>query len=276
MAKGLKELLKEKLSCRQLKLLPNSFDVIGDILVFASFPKELEKKEKVIGNAILRSFKNIKVVCRKTKQYSGTFRTPKIKVIVGARRKETEHRENGVRVKLDVEKVYFSPRLSHERERINKLIKEGEEVLVMFSGCGIYCINISKNSKAKKIYGVEINPVAHDYGLQNIKLNKAENVKLVLGDVKKVLPSIKKKFDRVLMPLPKSAVNFLDVALSKVKQNGIIHFYDFLHERDFKKSEIKIEEACKKINRNCQILMFVKCGQYGPGKYRVCVDAKIT
>jgi tRNA (guanine37-N1)-methyltransferase len=272
---GLKELLQEDLTKTERLLLPSSFDVVGDILIFADFPKELEKKEKIIGEKILEAFKNIKVVCKKTENYSGIFRTPILKIIVGEDRKETIHKENTIRVKLDVEKVYFSPRLGHERERINKLVKEGESVLVMFSGCAVYPVNIAKNTKAKEIYGVEINPVAHKYGIENLKLNKVNNVKLFLGGVKEVLPKIRKKFDRALMPLPKSAEDFLDIALKKVKKNGILHFYDFLHESDFGLSEKKVIGACKKQKRKCKILNFVKCGQYGPGKYRVCVDARI-
>jgi tRNA (guanine37-N1)-methyltransferase len=86
---------------------------------------------------------------------------------------------------------------------------------------------------------------------------------------------MKKKFDRVLMPLPKGGENFLDIALSKVKNNGVLHFYDFLHENDFGKSEERVREACSRNKRKCEILRFVKCGQYGPGKFRVCVDARI-
>ena len=255
--------------------MPTSFDIVGDILIFSDFPAELEKKEKIIGEKILEFFKNVKVVTKKTGKYGGTFRTPKLKIITGEKRKETIHKENGIRVKLNVEKVYFSARLGHERERINKLVKKGESVLVMFSGGAVYCVNIAKNTEAEEIYGVEINPIAHKYGLENIKLNKVDNVKLFLGGVVDVLPKIKKKFDRVLMPLPKSAGDFLVIALKKVRKNGILHFYDFLHENDFGDSEKKVKEACKKNRRKCRILNFVKCGSFGPGKFRVCVDAKV-
>jgi tRNA (guanine37-N1)-methyltransferase len=273
--KNLKELLKSELTEQELSIMPTGFDTVGDIIIFSDFPKELEKKEKAIGEKILKFFPNVKVVCKKTKNYGGKFRTPKLKIIAGEKRKETEHKENGIRVKLNVEKVYFSPRLGHERERINKLVQPGEEVLVMFSGSGIYCVNIAKKTKASLIYGVEINPAGHKYALENLKLNKINNVRLFLGDVNDLLPEIKKKFDRVLMPLPKSADDFLVIALTKVKKNGILHFYDFLGEENFKEAELKVLEACKKSKRKCEILNLVKCGQYGPGKYRVCVDARI-
>src|SRR3989344_6304512 len=95
-----KELLQKKLTKKELELLPSSFDVVGDILIFNEFPQELEKKEKIIGQTILQNFKNIKVVSKKIKKYSGKYRLPKIKIIAGERRKETIHKESGVRLKL--------------------------------------------------------------------------------------------------------------------------------------------------------------------------------
>jgi len=276
MPRALKELLKNDLTPKELVLLPTGFDVVGDILIFAEFPKELAKKERKIASKILASFPNVKVVCKKTKMYSGTFRTPKLKIMAGEKRKETTHKENGVSIKLNVEKVYFSPRLGHERERINKLVKKGENVLVMFSGSGVYCVNIAKNSSAKEIYGVEINPIGHKYALENVTLNKCKNIALFLGDVKKVLPTISKKFDRVLMPLPKTADEYLPLALSKVKKNGVLHFYDFLPEGEFERAAEKVIKACLKAKRKCSIISIAKCGQYGPGRFRICVDAKIN
>jgi len=274
MKKNLKYFLKDKLSSKEVEFVPSSFDVVGDILIFSEFPKELVKKEKIIGNVILKNYHNIKTVLKKTKKYSGKFRTPKLKNIVGEKRKETVCKENDVVMELDVEKVYFSPRMSNERLRIARLVKSNESVLVMFSGCGAYPLVIAKNTKCKEVYGIEINPAAHKYALSNVKKNKMENrIKLFLGDVDKV--KIKKKFDRVLMPLPKGGGKFLGLALKQVKNNGVVHFYDFLHENEFYLAEEKIKKACDRLKKKYRILKVVKCGQYSPGFFRVCVDFKI-
>lgn len=275
MANRLKDLLKEKLTEKELSMLPSSFDVVGSILIFSDFPKELAKKEKAIGMVILKSHRQVKSVFKKTKKYSGKFRTLKLKLIAGENKKETECRENSIRLKLNVEKVYFSPRLSEERKRISTQIKKNEDVLVMFSGCGVYPLVISKNTGAKEIYGIELNPVAHKYALENLKLNKAENkIKLFLGDVKKVLPGINKKFNRIIMPLPKGAESFLDSALSKTKKNGIVHFYSFAEENKYNNIIKIINAGCKKSKKQCKILKITKCGQFSPRVYRVCADFK--
>ena len=231
------------------------------------------KKEKIIGSIILQNYHHIKTVLKKTKKYSGKFRTPKLKVIAGENRKETICKENDVFIKLDAEKVYFSPRMSSERKRISQLIKPNESVLVMFSGAGVYPLVIAKNSKCREIYGIEINPIAHKYALENSKKNKLENkIKLFLGDVKKIMPNLNKKFDRILMPLPKGGEYFLGLALKFIKKNGIIHFYDFEHEDELYKAGEKVKKSCEKPKRKFKILKTAKCGQYSPRFYRVCVD----
>ena len=189
----LKALLKNKLTKKQLELVPSSFDIVGEIAIFSDFPKELKSKEKIIANTLIKNTKNIKTVAKKIKMYSGTFRTPKLKIIAGKKTKETIHKENNVQAKLNVETCYFSPRLSTERLRIANLIKTPESVLVMFSGVAIYPLVISRNSRAKEIYAIEINPKAHKYAKENT--NKSKKIKLFKGDVNKVLPKINKKFE---------------------------------------------------------------------------------
>jgi len=276
MVNKLKDLLKKKLTKKELNLVPSSFDIVGSILIFSDFPKELSKKEKIIGNEILKNYNQIKSIFKKTKKYSGKYRTPRLKLLAGENDKETEYKENNVRLKLNVEKVYFSPRLSEERKRIYHQVKNNENILVMFSGCGVYPLVIAKNTKAREIYGIEINPTAHKYAIENTKSNKTENkTKLFLGDIKKVLPKINKKFDRVLMPLPKGAENFLDLALDKLKKNGIIHFYSFAEENKYDKIKDKIKQECEKQKKKCKILKITKCGQFSPRVNRICVDFKV-
>ncbi len=275
MKQQLKKLLENKLTKKQLDILPSSYDMIGSILVFSDFPEKLKKKEKQVGEALIKLHKNIKTVCKKTKKFSGKYRLSKLKIIAGEKKKETVHKENNTALKLNVENVYFSPRLSTERKRVYLLVKPNESILVMFSGCGIYPVVISKNTKAKEIYGIEINPLAYKYAKENIKLNKSNNIKLFCGDVKKIVPKLNKKFDRILMPLPRGAENFLDLALKASGKNTIIHFYNFSEENNYGKLTNIIDKACKKQKKKHKILRIVKCGQFSPRVIRICIDFKI-
>ncbi len=159
----LKEALKKKLTKKELFLVTRSYDVVGDIAI-VEIPHGLGKKEKLIGETILKLYKHIKVVCKKVGIHSGRFRLQKLKIIAGENRKETICKENNVQLKLNPEEVYFSVRLSTERKRISKLIRKGELVLVMFSGVAPYPIVISKNTKASQIFGIEVYVKTHQNG----------------------------------------------------------------------------------------------------------------
>lgn len=271
----LKEALKKKLTKRQLSFLRTSYDIIGDIAII-EVPEELVKKEKIIAKTLLGLHKNIKVVCKKAGIHKGTFRTQKLKILAGEKRKTTTCKENNCIFKLNVETSYFSPRLATERLRITKLVKPNESVLVMFAGVAPYPIVIAKNSKPKSVIGIELNPEAYEFALENIALNKLANVDMVWGDVKKVVPKLHKKFDRILMPLPKGAEDFLDTALLASKSGGVTHFYAFLHEDSFGEAKEKITNACRKAKKRCRILRIIRCGQHAPRVFRICVDFEIV
>ncbi|MBW3019815.1 hypothetical protein KY334_00835 [Candidatus Woesearchaeota archaeon] len=147
----LKELMSSILSEEEVNIMPMSFDTVGDIVIFNDFPEELKDKEKEIGELIIQNYKNINVVAKKTGKYSGEYRVPQIEIMAGENRKETIHKENNTRLKLNVEEAYFSTRTSTERKRIFEMVKPGENILVMFSGIAPLPCVISRNSEAKNI-----------------------------------------------------------------------------------------------------------------------------
>ena len=51
-----------RLTKEEQKLVPKSYEVVGDILIFANFPKELKKKEKEIAKEFLDKLKQVKVI----------------------------------------------------------------------------------------------------------------------------------------------------------------------------------------------------------------------
>ena len=274
-SKTLRGILEKKLTKNELDMLKTSFDVVGTIAIL-EVEKEMEKKEKVLAESLLKINPRIKTVLKKEGGHGGEFRVQRMRFLAGDDTRETIHRENGIQLKINVETVYFSSRLSTERKRIAELVKPNEKVLVMFSGAGPYVCVIAKKTNAKDVVGVEINPEGHRYAVENLLLNKINNARLYLGDVKEIIPKLNEKFDRILMPLPKSAEDFLDTALSASKKGTIVHFYDFLEEKDIPQKAVeKIESACKRNKMKCKILHYVKCGQNAPRNYRVCVDFEV-
>jgi len=278
MADNLKQALSGKLTKKEKAEFVRGFDVIGDIAIM-EIPKLLIKKQRLIAHTLLLQHPNLLSVYKKSSAHSGKYRTQKLTYLIGKKTKETVYRENNVRLMLDVEKVYFSPRLSNERLRICKQVNPSEKILVLFSGCGPYSFTLSKNTKASLIYSIELNPVAHKYALINKKLNKSENTEFINGDVAAEIPKLFKtkrlKFDRIIMPLPKDASDFLEYVFPISKHGSVVHFYNFQHQDEFAKAAELIKLKCKEHGKKCKILDIIKCGQSAPRIYRLCVDFKI-
>ena len=269
-----KEALTNVLTPEEFEIAKTAHDIVGSIGII-EIPESLVTKEQEIANALLQSNPNIETVVKKDSIHDGEFRIQQHKVLAGVDTTITEYHENGCRILMDINEVYFSSRLSTERKRIYEQIREGEEVLVMFSGAAPYCCVFAKNTKAKHVDGVEINPEGHTYGLENIKKNKITNVNLYCGDVREVVPTLNTIYDRIVMPLPKLAATFLDVALGVAKKGTIIHLYGFYHEDEFDKAKQDALDQAKKVNKEIKILDVIRAGQNSPRTYRICIDIEV-
>ena len=268
---GLKEALGKILPSEPVEKFPRSFDQIGDIAVL-EIPRGLGKYEKVIARTLGRINPRINVVAKRAEKYSGKYRIRPITVLDGEKRSETIHREAGVRLKVDLNTVYFSPRLGKERLRIAKLVGKKEKVLVMFSGIAPYGIVIAKKNPSAEVWNIEWNPRAVELAEENIKLNKlGKRVHSLGGDVRKVIPKMKKKFDRIVMVLPFENKEFLVDALMVSKKGTRIHMYSILKEG-------AVDEFRTKLERKHELKVFdvVKAGAYGPKMWRYCFELKVT
>ncbi len=274
--KSFSELVKDRFGDVPVR---KSFDILGKIAVL-EIPKELDKHAHEIGELFLKAYPHVETVVKKVGAHEGEFRVQKFEVIAGMPNFEAEYVENGCRFRLDISKMYFSPRLGSERLRIAKQVEPGEKVLAMFSGYSPYPITILKHSKPCCVYAIELNPDAHKYALLNKEINHiGDELKLINGDVVVEVPKLVDSvglFDRILMPLPKTGNSFLKTAFSAVKDKGIIHFYYFLKEEDIpnKGWEIISKEA-EKSNVSVGKISHTVCGQVGKRLYRVCFDFRV-
>ena len=254
----------------------NSFDVLGNIAIL-KFPEKTKKSEKIkSAHKILELHKSVETILEKSEKVHGRLRTIKTNYLTGKRTKIAVYKENGCVFKFDVEKAYFSPRLSNERKEIASQVKKNENVLVMFAGVAPYPIVIAKLAKPKSVYSLEINRIASEYAKENVNLNRVWNVEVAQGDVKKIIPKFvneKLYFDRIVMPRPQLKVTFLEQAFKVIKKGGIINYYGFskAQEEILKSIESEARRAKKKIH----ILHIKKAGDIAPFKYRFRVDFKV-
>jgi tRNA (guanine37-N1)-methyltransferase len=245
---NLKTVLADKLEPHQLKKIYKTFDIVGDIAIIR-VPEPLQHHSRLIAKAIMGRHGEVKSVWRQVGSVSGDYRLRSLEHIFGKETTETLYKEYGCVYKTDLRKAYFSPRLSYERLRITGLIKKGETVLNMFAGVGCYSIAIAKHSEPLKVYSIDVNPYAFQYLRENIRINRAEKTVVpIQGDAKKIIIQnrLQNVVDRVLMPLPERAYEYLDYALYSLKPaGGWIHYYHFEYAN---KNEDPIEKTKKKVS----------------------------
>ncbi|QGA80804.1 class I SAM-dependent methyltransferase [Candidatus Nanohalobium constans] len=233
-----------------------SYELIGEIAVI----NELTVDEEDAVEGILEHHPSVKTILVKQEPLQGEFRVGEYRELYGEET-ETIHKEHGCRFKVDPTKVYYSERFSTERKRVVDQIEDGEKVLVMFSGVGPFAIMAAKLANPEKVVAVEKNPVAADYLKENIELNDVGDVvEGHEGDVQDIVPDLDEEFDRVIMPLPEKADNYLGSTKSILHRGSTVHLYTFrlgIEESEYAEFETdKIE----------------KCGEKNPKVSRVCLD----
>ena len=247
-----------------------SYEVIGDIAVISELT--VEEDEAVEG--ILDHHPHVETILLKKGGLKGEFRVGDYEKLHGEKT-ETVHREFGIELKVDPTKAYFSERFSTERDRVVSKIEQGEKVLVMFAGVGPCAVMAGKNSEPEKVVAVEKNPEACEYMKQNIEMNKLRGkIEAFCGDVKEI--EYEQRFDRIMMPLPGSADEFIGLAMDLVEDNGVVHYYRFLEEGNWKAIEEEVREKAENKGLEYEILEKVVCGERGPSIERVCMDIRIS
>jgi len=164
------------------------------------------------------------------------------------------------------------------------MVCEGEVIVNMFAGIGTYSIIIAKNAlrKPSKIYSIDINPEAYKYAIENIRLNKVEDIVIpILGDAKDVImEKLTSIADRVLMPYPELALKYLEYAIIALKDSGgVIHAYDFIRYMKNEDPKIKMKqryiEKLEEFKAKYEIMDVRRTGEVAPREYRMVIDIKI-
>lgn len=252
-----------------------AFEVIGSIAILQLSDEE-KSKAKAIAQRILKGNKHVKTVALKSGKIKGRLRKRKLKIIMGEKNLETIHKESGCLMKLNVETCYFSPRLSNERIEIARQIRGKKKVLVMFSGVAPFALVIAKQNPKAEITAIELNKEACKYAKENVKLNKFKNIKIIQGDVKKIILKLKGKFDFIVMPRPQLKETFFRQAFSAAKKGTKIFYYDFAKQDEIAKKIEQIKKEAAKARKKIKILKIKKAGEIAPYKFRIRADFEVV
>jgi tRNA (guanine37-N1)-methyltransferase len=277
----LRKRLRKTLSNVLSSQVYNSFDIVGDIAIIRS-PRTSRVNARTAGGKIMSLHKNVKTVLLQASPVTGDLRLRRLTHVAGENKTNTIHKEFGCLFAVDVAKCYFSSRLSHERMRIAKLVASKETVVNMFAGVGCFSIIIAKHSSAEKVFSIDLNPVAIQFTKRNIMLNRVYNkVTPLLGDSKDIISSrLRGVADRVLMPLPEKALEYLPSAVSALKKpGGWIHYYGFEHaaqtESPCEKVKLKVAKALDALGVTFEVPFVRVVRSTGPNWFQLVADVHI-
>ena len=288
MTRMLKRALENVLTESEAAEFVSAFDQIGEIVV-VRIPDTLLGRRFEIGRALLDEIKIVRSVFCQASAVDGEYRTRKLELIAGSDDTTTTYRESGCRFVVDVEGAFFSPRLSHERERIASLVRGGESVLNMFGGIGMFSVIAAMNT-ACTVYSIDSNPVASRLCERNVELNEhygrknrkkgrkmAGRVIPICGEASQV---VRDRFDgtcdRTLMLLPERSDEFLGSAVRATADGGVIHYYSHVHS-DSKRDAAELSERhyLDVAPVRSEVLDSRIVRAVGPRYYQTVVDAVI-
>jgi tRNA (guanine37-N1)-methyltransferase len=273
------DVLEDELPPHLLASLPHAIDFVGGIAVI-EVPPELENHKETIGEAILKAHKRVRTVLGKAGAVEGIYRLRALEVVAGLDKTETVHREYGCVYHVDLAKAYFSPRLSHEHNRVASLVKGGETVIDMFAGVGPFSILIARKCEDVQLFAVDANPDAIRLLKRNISANNVEKeVNPILGDVREVVKNgLVGVADRVIMNLPERAIEYVDVACEAIKPiGGVMHYYEFTNApKPQEAAKIRLIEVIRDTKRNVREISSTRTVRAtAPYTWQVVVDAEI-
>ena len=259
-----------------------SYDVFGNIALVKFDGKTSAKAKRKFAEKIMKENTAIRTILEKTGKFKGRLRKQSTRWIAGEKTKDVLYNENGCVFRFNIDKTYFSQRLSNERKDIASLVKGN--VFVMFAGVAPYSIVIARNKKVKKVYSNEISKDANKYAELNIALNKLKGkVAMLNGDIKEITAKVKRgltignekiprQFDYIVMPRPRLRESFLKQAFILSKKGTIIFYYGFGDEQNVKE---EIFQEARKLKRKISLFQIRKAGEIGVKKFRLMARLKV-
>jgi tRNA wybutosine-synthesizing protein 2 len=272
---NIKKSLKNQIPNDLISNIPSKWEKTGDVLTI-KLPTRLKMYEKEIGK-IYADVLNCKTVLNDKFGITGLYRKPNVELIYGSKNTETIHKENGIKFKLDPQRIMFSSGNMDERIRMANISNKSEIIVDLFAGIGYFTIPIAVYSKSKKIYACEINTLSYSYLCKNIILNDVDKiVEPLKGDNREISP--KNVADRVIMGYFGTTQEYLPTAIDCLKNhNGIIHFHDIFPDERVPEEPLKIiKKIAGKYNRSIKLINCKHVKTYAPRISHYVLDIKIV
>lgn len=273
--KSIKKTLSSLIPSELVHHLPSKWEKIGTVVTI-KLPEELSQYNQIIGKAYADGL-GCTTTLKDRGGISGVYRKPVVDVIFGTSITETIHTENGIRFKVDPQKIMFSSGNMAERQRMATISHKNETVVDLFAGIGYFSLPIAVYSKPKKIFACEINPVAFKYLLANVMLNHVSTiVEPLFGDNREIVP--KDCANRVILGYLKDTQDFLPVAFECLKNHtGILHYHELVPVELIPEQPLAhIKQVAKLFDRCVELLKVNEVKSYAPRINHMVLDVRIS
>lgn len=265
--------LMDELPEDALERVPAGWDRVGDA-VLLKLPPELEPHRRVVGAAFGEEL-GADVVLWDRAGIRGALRTPEPREVLWGSPGPTVHVEDGIRYRLDPQRVMWSSGNVSERVRMGRIDASGETVADLFAGVGYLSLPLAVHGGAERVVAVEKNPTSHGFLEENITLNGVEDVVEARCMDNRDLEG-EAWADRVLMGYLPRTERFLPTALRIVKPGGVVHYHDSVHaERGVAEAVGELEAAAAERGLAVEVLGSRVVKSVAPGVEHVVVDARV-
>jgi tRNA wybutosine-synthesizing protein 2 len=266
----IREILSKELLPELVNLLPKHWVQVGDVLILPLRP-ELEPYKHRIAE-VYAEVLGVKTVLRKG-HIHGETRKPDYEVLYG-NDTVTVHVENGVKYKLDVAKIMFSPANVKERVRMASVVKPGELVVDMFAGIGHLSLPMAVH-KGARVIAIEKDPYTFRFLVESIWLNNVQNLMTPYNIDNRDFPA-ENIADRVLMGYVVKTAEFIPKALSIAKDEAIVHYHNTVPERLMPEEPFAtFKRIAREHGYEAEKLSELIIKRYAPGVWHVVVDVRV-
>eukprot|EP00299_Pterocystis_sp_00344_P013494 c6615_g1_i2.p1 GENE.c6615_g1_i2~~c6615_g1_i2.p1 ORF type:complete len:229 (-),score=80.17 c6615_g1_i2:16-702(-) len=184
--------------------------------------------------------------------------------------------EHGFTYRFDYSKVYWNSRLDNEHHRLVTLMEPGQIVCDMFAGVGPFAVPAA--AKKCVVHANDLNPHSYEALIANATRNKVSSfVHPYNMDGRDFVRELIKKdvlIDHVIMNLPASAIEFLDVFYHAYptlpERLPTIHCYCFSKADDPEKESMDAIQEILKIRSLSATIHHVRL--VAPKKEMLCVS----
>jgi tRNA G37 N-methylase Trm5 len=207
--------------------LPTKWKRIGNILIVDLENLADDKKREVAE--IYADELNVKTVIQKN-IISGELRKPeKVNILYGTET-ITEIFEYGIKYKLDLSEIMWSPGNTGWRsvlagpKKVKDFYSFGKPrtIIDYFAGIGYFALQMARGYPKAKIIAIDKNPKAIEYLTTNVNENNIENIDIINNDCR----NVKLNADVIHLGYIGNTIDFLEHTHSCLNENGIAVFHE--------------------------------------------------